>query len=183
MSKIAVFLAEGFEEIEGLTVVDILRRAKIEATTVSITGKREVTGSHGICVMADRLFEEVSFEQYDGLVLPGGMPGADNLAEHLGLNEQLKIFVKEKKLVAAICAAPLVLGRAGVLKGRKAVCYPGYEKELIGAKVAYDGVVVDGNLITSRGMGKAIRFSLTLVEYLMDTKTADSIKESIIYED
>jgi len=181
MKKIAVFLAEGLEEIEGLTVVDILRRAEVDVTTVSITEKNEVTGSHNIKIWADKKFEEVTFDELDGVVLPGGMPGTTNLMNHAGVNEVIKSFAAEGKLVSAICAAPSVLGQAGLLEGKKATCYPGFEKQMTGATATTDKVVQDGNIITSRGMGTAIPFALALTAYLLGQEVANKIGASIMY--
>lgn len=181
MKKIAVFLANGLEEIEGLTVVDIVRRAGVEVITVSISGEKQITGAHNITIFADKLYEEVEFDGLDGVVLPGGMPGTTNLMEHSGVNEVMKKFATEKKLVAAICAAPSVLGQAGLLNGKRATCYPGFEEQLMGAEVCTEAVVEDGNIITSRGMGTAIPFALTLTAYLLGQDVADKIKESIMY--
>lgn len=181
MKKIGIFLAEGFEEIEGLTVVDILRRAGIEAVTISIMGKKEITGSHKITVLADALFEKVDFSEFDGVVLPGGMPGTTNLKNHDGVIEVVKKFAEEGKLVAAICAAPSVLGHAGILQGKKAACYPGCEEQLSGAEVTYEEVAEDGNVITSRGMGTAIPFALQLTAYLIDEEKAKELAKQIIY--
>lgn len=182
MLKIGVFLADGFEEIEGLTVVDILRRAGIEAITISITGRREIYGAHQITVMADAQYEDVNFEELAGIVLPGGMPGTANLMSFAGVKEQILSFEGTGKLVAAICAAPAVLGQSGILKGKRAVCYPGKEAELTGAIIGQEEVEQDGNIITSRGMGTAISFSLKLVEYLLDASKAEDISESILYQ-
>lgn len=182
MAKIGIFLADGFEEIEGLTVVDILRRAGIEVTMISIMGRKEIHGAHEITVLADKLYEEVVFAELDGVVLPGGMPGTMNLGAHEGVRKQINMFAAEGRLVAAICAAPSVLGENGILKGKKAVCYPGFEEKLLGAKVSFEEVAVDGNLITGRGMGTAIPFALALTEYLTDEAAAQKIADSIIYE-
>lgn len=182
MKKIGVFLAEGFEEIEGLTVVDILRRAGIEVVTISIMGTKEIYGSHKIGVLADALYEEVDFAGLDGVVLPGGMPGTTNLGAHLGVNETIKAFAQEGKLVAAICAAPSVLGQAGILQGKQAACYPGFEEKLTGAEVIYEEVAEAGNVITSRGMGTAIPFALRLTAYLLDEQKAKELAGSIIYK-
>lgn len=181
MARVYVFLADGFEEIEGLTVVDILRRAGIETAMAAIGAKKEVTGSHGIVIGADCLFDEVNAEEAELFVLPGGMPGTKYLAAHEGLASMLKEAAAAGKKVAAICAAPSVLGGLGLLEGKKAGCYPGFEDKLMGAKVVYDPVAVDGNVITSRGMGTAIPFALTLVEQLLDPETAEKIGKSIIY--
>ena len=179
--QVCVFLADGFEEIEALTVVDLLRRAEIEVTTVSITDSKTVHGAHGIDVIADKLFEEANFEVQDMLVLPGGMPGTLNLGAHAGLKEELAKAFAEGKFLAAICAAPSVLGKYGFLIGRKATSYPGFEKKLVGAEYVTEAVAVDGNIITSRGMGTAIPFSLALIEQLLDAKTAAKIRKAIIY--
>ncbi len=182
MKKIGVFLAEGFEEIEGLTVVDILRRAGIPVATISISGQKEVHGSHQIGVLADVLFEESDFSTYGGIVLPGGMPGTTALGSHPGVDGIIKSFAAEGKLVAAICAAPSVLGRAGLLKGKKAACYPGFEEQLTGAEVVYEDVAEDGNIITSRGMGTAIPFALKLAAYFTSEREAKDLAEAIIYQ-
>ena len=182
MKKIGIFLADGFEEIEGLTVVDILRRAGMEAKMISIMGRKEICGSHKINVGADELFENVDFAELDGVVLPGGMPGTINLGEHAGVNEVIKSFASEEKLVAAVCAAPSVLGQAGLLHGKKATCYPGYEDKLAGAEVVYDEVAVAGNIITSRGMGTTIAFALRITAYLTGEDKANELAEKIIYK-
>lgn len=182
MKKIGVFLAEGFEEIEGLTVVDILRRAGLPVTTISITGQKELHGSHQIGVLADALYGEIDFSEYGGVVLPGGMPGTTNLGNHPGVMETVQSFAAEGKLVAAICAAPSVLGQAGLLKGKKAACYPGFEDKLDGAEVVFESVAEDGNIITSRGMGTAIPFALRLAAYFTTEQKAKELAEGIIYQ-
>lgn len=133
--KIAVHLADGFEEIEAISIIDVLRRADLDVIVVSVTRKAEVTGAHQIKVMADILFEEVDYDDVSMIVLPGGMPGAANLDAHSGLKSQIRKFVAENKPLAAICAAPLVFGNLGILEGEQAVCYPGFEKYLKGAAV------------------------------------------------
>ena len=181
MRKVYVFLADGFEEIEGLTDVDILRRAQIETETVSVTGKKKIAGSHGIMVDADLLFEEVEADEAAMYVLPGGMPGTKHLGAHEGLRALLLGAETAGIKVAAICAAPSVLGDLGLLKGHRAVCYPGFEERLLGAEVGADPVAVSGNITTSRGMGTAIPFALSLVEQLKDKKTADELGRGIIW--
>lgn len=181
MKKAAIFLADGFEEVEGLTVTDILRRAGIRADHVSVTGKREVTGSHGIVVMADTRFEDGGYEDADLLVLPGGMPGTLNLKAHAGLAELLEKFYTEGRYIGAICAAPTVFGELGFLKGRRACCYPGMEDGLTGADVTQDAVAVDGNVVTSRGVGTAISFALKLTALLAGDEKAEEIRKSIVY--
>lgn len=181
MSKIYVFLADGFEEIEGLTPVDLLRRAGGEVRTVSINGTTTVCGSHKITVTADAVFEETDFSDADMLVLPGGMPGTKNLGAHEGLAKLLQSAQAKGGGIAAICAAPSVLGDLGLLKGRRAVCHPGFEERLTGAQVETKRVVTDGNITTSRGMGTAVDFGLELVERLFGQEKADDLKKSIIY--
>ena len=181
MSKIGIFMADGCEEIEGLTVVDIVRRAGIDITTISISDKKEVAGAHGITFLADAKKDEVDFSALDGIVLPGGMPGTINLGADETVDKVIREFAAGGKLVAAICAAPSVLGQAGILNGKHATSYPGFEPKLTGAVTSEDPVVQDGNVITSRGMGTAIAFALEIVSYFTDKKTADKLAESIIY--
>ncbi len=181
MKQVCVFLADGFEEIEGLTVVDLLRRAEVHVTTVSVTGEYMIHGAHGIDVQADTLFESMNYEEQDMLVLPGGMPGTLNLGKHKGLEALLRKFYQREKYIAAICAAPSVFGKYGFLKGRRAASYPGFEEALDGAEIAKDAVVVSDFVITSRGMGTAIPFSLALIELLEGSQKAEKIRESIIY--
>lgn len=182
MSKVYVFLADGFEEIEGLTVVDLLRRAEAEVVTVSINGTERVCGSHGIEVIADTVFEKTDFAGADLLVLPGGMPGTKHLGAHEGLTMLLKETDKKGGGIAAICAAPSVLGDLGLLKGKKAVCYPGFEQRLTGAEVLNVPAVTDGNITTGRGMGTAIDFALELTARLFGAQKAEQLAEAIIYK-
>lgn len=181
MAEAYIFLADGFEEIEGLTVVDVLRRAGVETATVSVTGKKNVTGSHGIVVQADVLFEEADPAAAELLVLPGGMPGTLHLAAHEGLGRLLKEHAAAGKKLAAICAAPSVLGGLGLLAGESAACYPGFEEKLAGADVKYEPVVVSGNITTSRGMGTAIPFALALAAQMRDPETAEKLGHGIIW--
>ena len=179
--RVSVFLADGFEEIEGLTVVDLLRRAGVEVTTVSITGDYTIHGAHKIDVQADKLFDEVNYGEEDMVILPGGMPGTLNLGAHEGVKEVLAQFYKEEKYIGAICAAPSVLGKYGMLEGRKATSYPGFEEALNCAEYVTDPVAVSDFVITSRGLGTAIEFSLTLIEKLVGAEKAEEIGHSIIY--
>ena len=181
MAKIAVFFGTGYEEIEALTVVDMCRRAGIETQMVSITGEKMVAGSHRINVEMDLQYEDVDFDSLDMNVLPGGMPGTKNLEAHAGLMAQVDAFYEAGRPLAAICAAPSIFGHRGILKGRKACCYPGFEKELEGANIVFDSVAVDGSVITSRGMGCAIDFSLAIIEMLCGKDEADAKAESVIY--
>lgn len=182
MKQACVFLADGFEEIEGLAVVDVLRRAGVEVTTVSIKKNCMVTGRSNITVLADKWYGEMDFAGTDLLVLPGGMPGTTNLRDYAPLRELLCKAYEEKKLLAAICAAPMVFGGMGFLKDRKATIYPGMEEELIGAEAVAEPVVVDGFITTSRGMGTAIPFALSLVEQLLGKEKACEIGKSIVFE-
>lgn len=183
MRQVSVFLADGFEEIEGLTVVDILRRAGLQVDTVSVTGDKTIHGSHQIDVQADFLFEEMDFSQTDMLVLPGGMPGTVHLKEHKGLRGLLEAHHEQGQYIAAICAAPSIFGELGFLKGRRACCYPSFEEKLEGAEVVQDKVCVDGHVITSRGMGTAIPFALQLTSLLCGEEKAQEIGRSIIFTD
>lgn len=181
MQKVYVFLAEGFEEIEALTVVDMLRRVKIETVTVAVSGKKRVTGAHGITVEADGSFEEYSYADGTMAVLPGGMPGTKHLMEHAGIRELLLSYHAAKKYLAAICAAPAIFGENGLLAGRHATCFPGFEEKLTGAEVMPDAVVIDGTIITSRGMGTAIPFGAALVSVLAGETAAEELLRSIQY--
>lgn len=181
MKKLGVFMADGCEEIEALTVVDLARRAGIEVAMISVTGEKLVKGAHGINFQTDIPAEYMDFDMLDGIVLPGGMPGTLNLGANDYVQKVIAEFASAGKLVASICAAPSVLGEAGLLKGKKATSYPGFEEKLVGADICIDAVAVDGNVITSRGMGTAIEFALAIIEYLMDKKTAEDLGRSIIY--
>lgn len=182
MKKVCVFLADGFEEIEGLTVVDILRRAGVETETISVMGRKQISGAHKILVEADKLFEEAEIEEADMLVLPGGMPGTLNLKAHEGLREQILAFDRQGKYVAAICAAPSILSELGLLKGKKACAYPSFEDGLDCAEVLKVPAVTDGNITTGRGMGAAIPFALKLTEILCGVEKAEEIRKSVVYE-
>ncbi len=176
---IYVFLAKGFEEIEALTVVDYLRRAELEVYTVGVGGKI-ITGSHNIPVFCDLDESEVSItDEIEAVVLPGGMPGTLNLEANKTVNEFIDYCAQTDRYLCAICAAPSILGHKGLLKGRKACCFPGFEHELEGANVSKDFVCIDGKFITAKGMGVAIEFSREIVAVLSDRKTADRIKASL----
>lgn len=177
---ILVFLAEGFEEIEAITTIDILRRADLNVRSVSITEEKMVTGSHGIGVMADMLFNEIDINEVKALVLPGGMPGTTHLGQHEGLKTLLLSFVQdETKTVAAICAAPSILGELDLVKGKKVTCYPGFEGTLVGARISRKPVVRDGNLITADGPGHAREFALRLVDYLGNSFAAAELTKEL----
>jgi 4-methyl-5(b-hydroxyethyl)-thiazole monophosphate biosynthesis len=181
MALVYVFFANGTEEIEGLTVLDLLRRADIKVESVSIEENREVMGSHEISIKTDKCFTDIVINEADMLVLPGGMPGTKNLLADEELKKAIIEFQQNGKMLAAICAAPIVLGAAGVLEGKKATCYPGYEDKLIGASYVEQPVVCDGNIITSRGLGTAIEFSLAIIEHYCGSEKAQQIKKAIIY--
>ena len=175
MKESALFLAEGFEEIEAITVIDVLRRAEIPVKTVSITPSLQVKGAHGVVVEADTTFETVTADDFDFLILPGGMPGTKHLDENKKLNDWLLAHVGRGGRVAAICAAPSVLGRLGLLKGKKATCYPGFESMLLGADFTAAPVEVDGNAVTANGPAAAIRFALSLVTAIKGESLAREI--------
>lgn len=180
--KVTTFLTDGFETVEALAVVDILRRAGIEVETVSITGNRTVVSAQNIPVMADKLFEEVNFENSDMMFLPGG-PGHRSYFKNEPMLEAIKEHFSKNKRIAAICAAPSVLGRLGMLKGRKAIAFPGFEKDLEGAQVqtAPVRVVTDGNVTTSRGMGTSIDLGLEIVRLLVGEEKAEDLRKSTQY--
>ena len=180
MKKVALFLAKGFEEIEALGTVDILRRAQIDIITVSTTDNNVVNGAHNIPVTADKTFNEVDFTSIDMLILPGGMPGAKNLNEHDDLKNLISDFNSKGKLIAAICAAPMVLGGLGCLDGKRATCYPGFEPELIGAKITGESVVVDENIITGKGPAFVFDFALRLVEQLLGIRDRQEVQKGLL---
>lgn len=166
MGTVYVFLASGFEEIEAFTSIDVLRRAGLNVNMVSVDDIGYDTGAHDVTVICDSFFEKCDFRDADLLLLPGGMPGAENLSEHEELNELIVDFVTAGKPVAAICAAPMVLGKLGLLKGKKVTCYPGFEQYLEGAEYTGNQVEKDGNIITGIGPGAAMDFALAVVELL-----------------
>lgn len=175
---ILMFLANGFEEIEALTPLDCLRRVGETVVTVGLGG-REITGSHGITVLADTDDAHLPDEAPDMVILPGGMPGSLNLDASPVVDAAIRAAVKNDGYLCAICAAPLILGRRGLLKGRRATCYPGFEEELVGATEVGGKVIRDGKIITATGMGVALEFGLELVSVLKDPATAGKIKDGI----
>ena len=181
MSKIGIFMADGCEEIEGLTVVDIVRRAGLDIETISINGKKSVTSSHKVTFETDTTKEEADYDSYDAIVLPVGMPGTLNLGADTTVTKTIKEFASKGNLVAAICAAPSVLGENHILEGKRATCHPGFEEKLLGAEWSKQPVVVDGNVITSRGMGTAIAFGLEIVRYFTDDAKVDHIRQGLVY--
>lgn len=175
-----MFLAEGFEEIEALCPLDFLRRAGVDAKTVGIGGK-VICGSHGIRVECDITEEELDKgAPFDMIILPGGMPGSKNLDNSKTVDYFIERATKEDKLISAICAAPCILGKRGLLQGKNATCYPGFEKELLGAKIT-TGVVRDGNIITGCAMGKAHDFALEIIEALCGKEMRENLKKSVLY--
>lgn len=181
MAKVYAFVADGMEEVECLAVCDCLVRAGVEVKLVSIMGRKEITGSHGFKITADALFEEIS-DDADILFLPGGMPGTTNLTNHAGLGEMLKAHAAAGKRLAAICAAPSVLGGLGLAEGHKVTCFPGWESKMNGAECTGEGVVTDRLISTGRGMGYSIDLGLELVKLLVDEETAKDLKAKIQYE-
>lgn len=176
---IIVLLTDGFEEIEALMPVDILRRAGLEVVTVGL-GKKSIVGSHGITVEADCTEDELELSSVECVILPGGMPGSLGLDASPFTDRAISSVLSRGGRLAAICAAPLVLGRRGLLEGKRATCYPGFESELIGATVVDAGVVTDGAITTSRGMGRALEFSKELVSLLVSPEKAEEISAAIM---
>ena len=179
--KVFAFFAEGYEEIEALTVVDILRRADIEVKMVSVTDENEVMGAHGINVAMDNVINEIDFNEGDMIFLPGGIPGTPNLANCELLVKNIIKYNEEGKKLAAVCAAPSIYGNLGLLECKKATCYPGFEEELKGAIVVADRVVTDGNITTSRGMGTTIDLGLEIVKIYKGQEYADDLGKKIQY--
>lgn len=182
MKTIYVHFANGFEEIEALAPVDVLRRAGCEVLLVSVSGSKNVTSSRGVTIVTDKLFEEVDYKTADMLVLPGGMPGSKNLDDHAGLKSKIAEHNKQGRWIAAICAAPMVLGHMGILEGKTVTCYPGNEPDLKGAKPTGRSLEIDGNIITAKGAGVSVKFSLALVEVLMGAEKANEIKNRMMVE-
>ena len=175
-----LFLADGFEEIEALYTLDLLRRANIDVLTVGVTGK-VANGSHKIPVVCDIDCASLPYNSdFDMIILPGGMPGSTNLDKAECVEKYIKLALENDKLICAICAAPFILGKRGILKGKNATCFPGFENQLEGATVVDAGVVRDGNIITGRAMGSAHEFALTVLEALQGKEAADKMRKTII---
>ncbi len=182
MAKVYEFLATGFEEVEALIPLDIMRRAGVEFKTVSVTGSAVVEGAHGVKIEADLLIEDADFSDADLLMLPGGLPGATNLNEHEGVKKALVEHNIRGRMIGAICAAPMVLGGLGMLEGKRATCYPGFEKYLEGAEYTNELCTVDGNITTGEGPAAAFPYAYTLLEALTDRRTADAIADGMMYK-
>lgn len=177
MKEVYIFLVTGFEEIEAIGTIDILRRGEVNVKSVSLEDKKEVSSSRGVTVLADMMFDDVDFSNAEMLVLPGGTV---RINEHEGLKKQVLAFAQAGKNVAAICAAPMVLGGLGLLKGKKATAYPGFEQYLDGATFVKTAVVVDGNIITGRGPGLTMDFALKLVEILKGKAKSDEVASGLL---
>lgn len=182
--NVIVFLAEGFEEVEALTVVDYLRRVdEIAVNTIAIGDSLQVLGAHDVEVKADRHIDDLlKPDLYEAIVIPGGMPGATNLRDDQRVIKMIKEMNKKGKLVAAICAGPIVLEKAKIIDGKKVTSYPGFEKDLPDSLYREEDVVVDGNIITSRGPAKAVDFALEIVKYLVGEKEVEALKKGILYD-
>lgn len=175
-----MFLAEGFEETEALAPLDILRRAEIEVYTVGV-GAKVVTGSHKVPVVADVIDCEIGPDKdCEGIILPGGMPGTLNLEKSAAVQKFIDYCAENGLLIAAICAAPSVLGHKGLLNGKKAVCFPGFEEQLTGAEVFSKAVMTDGNIVTACGAGAALKFGFELVKYIRDEAAAKHFKDAML---
>ena len=176
-----LFLAEGFEEMEAIATIDIMRRAGFNLTTVSISSNLDVAGAHGVTIKADSLFNETNFTDAEWLILPGGLPGASNLAEYKPLNELLVGHNNNNGHIAAICASPaVVLAPLGILDGREAICYPGFEDAMKSAKKGYMPVCQDGNIITANGPATAVTFALAIVARSAGEEKAREIAEGLL---
>lgn len=173
-----VFLAEGFEEIEALAVVDVLRRCNVEVNTVGVGGK-QIVGSHGITVTADIADTDVKKDNLEAVVLPGGMPGTLNLEKSKVVQEYIDYAAQNDLFVCAICAAPSILGHKNLLEGKKATCYPGFEKDLYGAKAVKDATFQDGRFITGKGSGAAVEFGLLIAANLCGTEISENTRKSM----
>ena len=182
MKKVYAFIANGSEETECLTVVDVLRRGGIDVTLVSVEDSPAVVSSHNVTITADTTFAQCDFSDADALFIPGGMPGTKRLGAHAGLCRELTNAAQSGKHVAAICAAPSVLGKLGLLKGKRATCFPSFEDALEGATHTSAGVVTDGNITTSRGLGFALDLGLELLALLTTKENAQQIKSAIQYD-
>jgi len=183
MSKVTVFIADGTEEVECLTIVDLLRRAGVEVKLVSISDSKTITSSHKVTITADGIFSEENYDDQDMLFIPGGMPGVTNMLAHEGLKELIVKFNSEGKRLGAVCAGPAVLGQAGVLEGKKATCFPGWEDKLNCGQYTGSAFETDGLITTGRGLGCTIDEGLEIIRLLTDEDTALDIKRRIQHTD
>lgn len=181
MKKVCIFLAEGFEEVEALLPLDIMRRGGINAETVSVTGNKIVTGAHSVPVVADILFEDLKEEDIEMIVLPGGLPGATNLDAHAGLSDMIMSFASSGKPLSAICAAPMVYGKRGLLKDKKVTCYPGFDKYLEGAEYTGNMVEKCENFILGKGPAAAAEFGFALLEKLAGPEKVQVVKSGMLF--
>ena len=182
MKSICIFLAEGFEEVEALLPLDIMRRGGLSVKTVSVTGKGVVRGAHQVPVVADEMIEHLKEEDIEMIVLPGGLPGATNLDAHDGLSQLITNFAAAGKPLAAICAAPLVYGKRGLLKGKKATCYPGFEEYLEGADYTASMVEVTDNFILGKGPAAAAEFGFAIAEKFIGAEKTREIRKGMLFE-
>ncbi len=181
MKRVIVYLANGFEEVEALTVVDYLRRVDIHVDMVSIHEEKMVEGSHNITVTADKVLSEIKdVTEYDGIVFPGGMPGATNLRDNSRVIEHVQLMNQKKKVIGAICAAPIVLGQANIIENRKITSYPGFQEALKGSDYQEKVVCVDEHIVTSRGPATAVVFALKLIEVLIGKEESQKLADSIL---
>ncbi len=184
---IYIFLADGFEECEALVPLDLMRRAKIEVETVSVNKTTEVIGGHNISINADRTAKNLlrdigDGENFEGIILPGGLAGANRLDEEAVVDSVLSVALLQDKLIAAICAAPFILGKRGYLRNKKAICYPGFENQLLEAVITDTGAVRDGNIITAKSAGYSFEFSYELIRYIKGLDAADQVFSAVYYK-
>lgn len=182
MKNVYLFLADGTEECEALVTLDLLRRAGIDVTTISVMDSRTIKSSSGVSIETDVMIEGVNLNEADMLILPGGMPGTLHLGECQELCDAILVFNQSDKKIAAICAAPSVLGKLGVLEGKSAICYPGFEDELTGATIAKTDPVTDGNITTASGLGHVIPFALEIIKVLESAEKANEVAAQIGYK-
>ncbi len=182
MAKVYEFLADGFEEVEALAPVDILRRGGVDVKTVSVTGTTTATSAHGVTMIADLRIEDADLSDADLLLIPGGLPGATNLRDHEGVRAALTAQAEAERYIGAICAGPMVPGSLGLLKGRRATCYPGFEKFLDGAEYTGELVTVDGNIITGEGPAASMPYAYTLLSLFRDEEATADIRRGMMYD-
>lgn len=181
MAKVYEFISNGSEEVEALIPVDVLRRAGVDMKIVSTTGEQMITTSHGVNILCDALIEDCDFSDADLLMIPGGLPGAENLCMHPLVRKAIKEQYEAGKLVSAICAGPMIFGSLGISHGRRMTCYPGFEDHLEGATYTEELVTVDGNVITGEGPAATFPYAYTLCEILCGKATADSLREGMMF--